>query len=132
MMPTAESMHRSVFPTAMAAATVPGTPLMERAAAHRRTCRKLTAKACFTVSRLTRVTNKSTTWPRAYTFVLFSLTLASCLLAQENYNTQGIPPPPGTNPSPAKMTFFVTSVGIGKGGNLVGRGGGDPPFQALG
>ena len=39
--------------------------------------------------------------------------LAACLLlAQQDqsaaqYNTQGIPPPPGTNPSPAKMTFFV-------------------------
>src|ERR1700752_5201499 len=59
------------------------------------------------------------------------LMIAACvLLAQQSqpaaqYNTQGIPPPPGTNPSPAKMTFFVTSVGIGKGGDLGGLAGAD-------
>ena len=52
------------------------------------------------------------------------LVIAACLLlAQQDqpaaqFNTQGITPPPGSNPSQAKMTFFVTSVGMGKGGDL--------------
>src|SRR4029077_17583414 len=54
MLPMAGPTPRSVFPTAMAAAAVPGTPLTERAAVPKRICRKLTARACFTVSRLTR------------------------------------------------------------------------------
>src|SRR5205814_2157492 len=57
------------------------------------------------------------------------------LLAQQavtaQYNTQGVTPPPGSNPTPAKMTFFVTSVGIGKGGNLGGLAGADAHCQAL-
>jgi hypothetical protein len=66
-----------------------------------------------------------------------SLVLASCLLlAQQTvptsqYNTQGVTPPPGSNPTPAKMTFFVTSVGISKGGNLGGLAGADAHCQAL-
>ena len=66
----------------------------------------------------------------------FFLLAACLLLAQPNaptaqFNTQGIPPPPGSNPSPAKMTFFVTSVGIGKGGDLGGLAGADAHCQAL-
>jgi hypothetical protein len=63
--------------------------------------------------------------------------LAACLLlAQQSqpiaqFNTQGITPPPGSNPSPAKMTFFVTSVGMGKGGDLGGLAGADAHCQAL-
>src|SRR5215831_20187858 len=63
--------------------------------------------------------------------------LAACLLLAQpdkstaQYNTQGIPPPPGTNPSPAKMTFFVTSVGMGKGGDLGGLAGADAHCQQL-
>ena len=63
--------------------------------------------------------------------------LAACLLlAQQKqptaqFNTQGITPPPGTNPSQAKMTFFVTSVGMGKGGDLGGLAGADAHCQAL-
>src|SRR5919205_1149364 len=53
MLPTAGSTPRSVFPTAMAAATVPGTPRTERAAAPRRICPKPTARAFFTASQLT-------------------------------------------------------------------------------
>ena len=66
-----------------------------------------------------------------------SFMVAACLLlAQQSqptaqFNTQGITPPPGSNPSPAKMTFFVTSVGIGKGGNLGGLAGADAHCQAL-
>src|SRR5262249_2380273 len=40
-------------------------------------------------------------------------------------------PPPGSNPTPAKMTFFVTSVGMGKGGNLGGLAGADAHCQSL-
>src|SRR5207247_618166 len=47
------------------------------------------------------------------------------------YNTQGVTPPPGSNPTPAKMTFFVTSVGIGKGGDVGGLAGADAHCQAL-
>src|SRR5258705_8776840 len=63
--------------------------------------------------------------------------LAACLLlAQQNvptaqFNTQGVTPPPGSNPTPAPMTFFVTSVGMGKGGNLGGLAGADAHCQAL-
>jgi len=63
--------------------------------------------------------------------------LAACLLlAQQDqptaqFNTQGVTPPPGSNPTPAKMTFFVTSVGIGKGGDLGGLAGADAHCQAL-
>src|SRR6266576_3498577 len=63
--------------------------------------------------------------------------LAACLLlAQQSqpdaqFNTQGITPPPGSNPSPAKMTFFVTSAGMGKGGDLGGLAGADAHCQAL-
>ena len=68
------------------------------------------------------------TRPRAYVVVLCTLMLASCLmLAQQNApNTQGIAPPPGgPPPTPARMTFFVTSVGLGKGGDLGGLAGAD-------
>jgi hypothetical protein len=74
---------------------------------------------------------------RAYVVLVFTLVLASCLLlAQQTvpttqYNTQGVTPPPGSNPTPAKMTFFVTSVGISKGGNLGGLAGADAHCQAI-
>src|ERR1700741_557547 len=125
MPPMAGSTPRSVFPTAMAAGVVPGTPLTERAAVPRMICRGRTVSACFIVSRLTRMTKKS----------LF--VLAACLvLAQQDqpaaqFNTQGVTPPPGSNPSPAKMTFFVTSVGIGKGGDLGGLAGAAAHCQGL-
>jgi hypothetical protein len=57
--------------------------------------------------------------------------LASCLLLARQtvpttpYNTQGVTPPPGSNPTPAKITFFVTSVGIERGQVIHGIG--DPP-----
>src|SRR5262245_49026790 len=125
MPPMAGSTPRSGFPIAMAAAAVPGTPLTARAVVPRRICRGRTASACSTVSRLTRMAKKS----------LF-IVAACVLLAQQNqptaqFNTQGITPPPGTNPSQAKMTFFVTSVGMGKGGNLGGLAGADAHCQAL-
>src|ERR1700693_2057038 len=137
MLPMAGSTPRSVFPTAMAAATVPGTPRTERAAAPRRICPKPTARACFTASQLTRRANTLMTRRRAYVVLVSTLVLASCLLlAQQTvpttqYNTQGVTPPPGSNPTPAKMTFFVTSVGISKGGNLGGLAGADAHCQAL-
>src|SRR5258705_4384304 len=125
MPPMAGSTPRSVFLTAMAAAAVPGTPLTERAAVPKRIRRTRTASDCSTVSRLTRMVNKS-----------FFMLAAFLLLAQPNaptaqFNTQGVTPPPGSNPSPAKMTFFVTSVGMGKGGNLGGLAGADAHCQAL-
>jgi len=61
------------------------------------------------------------TRPRAYVVIGATLTLASSLLLTQQavrtfqFNTQGVTPPPGSNPTPAKMTFFVTSAGIGKG-----------------
>jgi Protein of unknown function (DUF3987)/Primase C terminal 1 (PriCT-1) len=55
MLPMAGLMPRSVFPTAMAAAAVPGTPLTEPAVVPRWICRKPTASACITVSRSTYV-----------------------------------------------------------------------------
>jgi hypothetical protein len=63
---------------------------------------------------------KLITKPHAHVIVLCTLTLASCLmLAQQNApNTQGVTPPAGSpTPTPARMTFFVTSVGLGKGGD---------------
>src|SRR5258706_6623783 len=63
--------------------------------------------------------------------------LAACLLLARQsqptaqFNTQGVTPPPGSNPTPAKMTFFVTSVGKGKGGDLGGLAGADAHCQAL-
>src|SRR5579863_1864932 len=63
-----------------------------------------------------------------------TLMLASCLMpAQQNApNTQGVTPPPGSpTPAPARMTFFVTSVGLGKGGDLGGLAGADAHCQAL-
>jgi hypothetical protein len=66
--------------------------------------------------------------------VLCILTLTSCLmLAQQNApNTQGITPPPGSpTPTPARMTFFVTSTSLGKGGDLGGLAGADAHCQAL-
>src|ERR1700692_900555 len=133
MLPMAVLTPRSVFPTAMAAAAVPGTPLTEPAAVPRRICRKPTASACITVSRLTRVAEKHMTKPDAHVVVLCSLMLASCLMpAQQNApNTQGVTPPPGSpTPTPARMTFFVTSVGLGKGGDFGGLAGPDAPLQA--
>src|SRR5580704_2578912 len=134
MPPMAGPTPRSVFPTAMAAATVPGTPLTERAAVPRRICRKPTARACFTVSRLTKTLEKPMTRLRAYVVFLSTSMMASCLLlAQQNApNTQGVTPPPGSpTPTPARMTFFVTSVGLGKGGDLGGLAGADAHCQAL-
>src|ERR1700674_550273 len=136
MRPIAGSTPRSVFPTAMAAATVPGTPRTERAAAPRRICPKPTARASFTASQLTRMANTLMTRRRAYVVLVSTLVLACLLLAQQTvpttqYNTQGVTPPPGSNPTPAKMTFFVTSVGISKGGNLGGLAGADAHCQAL-
>jgi hypothetical protein len=66
----------------------------------------------------------------------FFLLAACLLLAQQSqpkaqFNTQGITPPRGSNPTPAKMTFFVTSVGMGKGGDLGGLAGADAHCQAL-
>ena len=66
------------------------------------------------------------TKPQAHAVALCTLTLAPCLmLAQQNApNTQGVTPPPGSpTPAPARMTFFVTSVGLGKGGDLGGLAG---------
>src|ERR1700674_1572137 len=134
MLPMAGLTPRSVFPTAMAAAAVPGTPLTEPAAVPRRICRKPTASACITVSRLIRMAKQHMTKPHAHVVVLCTLMLASCLmLAQQNApNTQGITPPPGSpTPTPARMTFFVTSVGLGKGGDLGGLAGADAHCQAL-
>src|ERR1700687_5795785 len=134
MLPMADPTPRSVFPTALAAAAVRGTPLTERAAVPRRICRKPTAKACFTVSRSTRMAEKPMTRPHAYLVVLCTSRLASRLmLAQQNApNTQGVTPPPGSPPAtPARMTFFVTSVGLGKGGDLGGLAGADAHCHAL-
>src|ERR1700679_789297 len=68
--------------------------------------------------------------------VVSVLMFASCLLLAQNqptppFNTQGVTPPPGTNPTPARMTFFVTSVGLGKGGDLGGLAGADAHCQTL-
>src|SRR5580704_6989807 len=66
--------------------------------------------------------------------VLCTLILATCpMLAQQNApNTQGVTPPPGSpTPTPARMTFFVTSIGLGKGGDLGGLLGADAHCQAL-
>jgi hypothetical protein len=134
MLPMAGLTPRSVFPTAMAAAAVPGTRLTEPAVVPRRICRKPTASASITVSRLTRMAEKHITKPHAHVIVLCTLTLASCLmLAQQNApNTQGITPPPASpTPTTARMTFFVTSVGLGKGGDLGGLAGADAHCQAL-
>src|SRR6476660_780898 len=125
MPPMAGSTPRWVFLIAMAAAVVPGTPLTERAAVPKRIYRTRTASDCSTVSRLTRMAKKS-----------FFMLAACLLLAQQSqpiaqFNTQGITPPPGSNPSPAKMTFFVASVGMGKGGDLSGLAGADAHCQAL-
>jgi hypothetical protein len=58
--------------------------------------------------------------------------LASGLMqAQQPLNTQGIAPPRGTPVGPDHMTFFVTSVGIGKGGDLGGLAGADAHCQRL-
>src|SRR5205823_14288300 len=95
-------------------------------------CRKPTASACITVSRLTRMAEKHITKPHAY--VLCTLMLASCqMLAQQNApNTQGVTPPPGSpTPAPARMPFFVTRVGLGKGGDLGGLAGADAHCHAL-
>jgi hypothetical protein len=77
---------------------------------------------------------KHITKPQAHVVVLCVLMLASGLmLAQQNApNTQGVTPPPGSpTPTPARMTFFVTSVGLGTGGDLGGLAGADAHCQAL-
>src|SRR6202030_2591850 len=77
---------------------------------------------------------KPMTRPRAHVLMLCTLMLSACLmLAQQNApNTQGIAPPPGSpTPTPARMTFFVTSVGLGKGGDLGGLAGADAHCLAL-
>jgi hypothetical protein len=74
------------------------------------------------------------TRPHAYVVVLCTLMQASCvMLAQQNApNTQGVAPPPGgPPPTPVRMTFFVTSVGLGKGGDLGGLAGADAHCKAL-
>jgi|SRR5665213_1431335 len=64
--------------------------------------------------------------------VLCTLMAASSLAsAQQAFNTQGIAPPPGTPVGPDHMTFFVTSRGIGKGGDLGGLAGADAHCQRL-
>src|ERR1700752_3927350 len=109
MLPMVGPTPRSVFPTAM-------------------------ASAFFTVSGLTRMVKKPMTKPYGHVVVLCTFMLASFLMpAQQNApNNQGISPPPGSpTPTPARMTFFVTSVGLGKGGNLGGLAGADAHCQAL-
>jgi hypothetical protein len=73
------------------------------------------------------------TRPHTYLAVLCVLMLASCLLAQQNPpNTQGVAPPPGSpQPLPSRMTFFVTSIGLGKGADLGGLAGADAHCLAL-
>jgi hypothetical protein len=64
--------------------------------------------------------------------LMFTLMLVASLRAQQNApNTQGIAPPPGTFVSQSRMTFFVTSIGVGKGGNLGGLAGADAHCQRL-
>lgn len=63
--------------------------------------------------------------------ILSTLMLAPSFLLAQNYNTQGVTPPPGSPVSPARMTFFVTSAGIGKGGDLGGLAGADAHCQKL-
>jgi len=81
--------------------------------------------------------NTLMTRPRAYVVLVSTSMLASCLLLAQQavpttqYNTQGVTPPPGSNPTPAKMTFFVTSGDISKGGDLGGLAGADAHCQAL-
>src|SRR5262245_33826973 len=131
MLPMAGSTRRSVFPTAMAAATAPGIPRTEHVAAPRRIWQGPTARACSIASQATRMANTLMTRPRAYVVVLSALLLAQQAVPTTQFNTQGVTPPPGSNPTPAKMTFFVTSVGIGKGGNLGGLAGADAHCQTL-
>jgi hypothetical protein len=74
------------------------------------------------------------TKPQIHVVVLCTiLMLAACLLLaqQRPLNTQGIAPPRGTPVGPDHMTFFVTSVGIGKGGDLGGLAGADAHCQRL-
>src|SRR4029453_4958060 len=131
MRPMAGSTPRSVFPTAMAAATGPGIPPTERAAAPRRICHEPTARASSIALPATRMANALMTRPRAFVVLLSALMLAQQAAPTTQFNTQGVAPPPGSNPTPAKMTFFVTSVGIGQGGNLGGLAGRDAHCQAL-
>ena len=64
--------------------------------------------------------------------VFCCLMLSSSLMqAQNTFNTQGIAPPRGTPVGPDHMTFFVTSRGIGKGGDLGGLAGADQHCQNL-
>ena len=82
------------------------------------------------------------------TFFSFSLVVASLLCAQQaqrggkqsqqgDQTRPGVAaagrgePGPAVSPSPARMTFFVTSVGLGKGGDLGGLAGADAHCQAL-
>jgi len=82
------------------------------------------------------------------TFFSVSLLAASFLFAQQaqrgdgpsqqvDQTGPGAPaagrggPGRGAPPSPARMTFFVTSVGLGKGGDLGGLAGADAHCQAL-
>jgi hypothetical protein len=71
--------------------------------------------------------------PQTHIVVLCTLMLAAGpMLAQQNApNTQGIAPPRGTPVGPDHMTFFVTSVGLGKGGDLGGVAGADAHCQRL-
>jgi hypothetical protein len=56
-------------------------------------------------------------------FFTVSLLAVSLLFAQQGQR--------GALPSPARMTFFVTSAGLGKGGDLGGLAGADAHCQAL-
>src|SRR5689334_4338924 len=131
MRPMAGSTPRSVFLTVTAAATVPGTQHTAHAAAPRRICHAPTARACSIASQATRMANTLMTRPRVFVVFLSTLMLAQQAVPTTQYNTQGVTPPPNSNPTPAKMTFFVTSVGMGKGGNLGGLAGADAHCQQL-
>jgi hypothetical protein len=84
--------------------------------------------------------DKRMTKHHAYLAVFCVALLASCLaLAQQAPpNPQGAPPAAagrggrgqGEPPSQSRMTFFVTSVGMGKGGDLGGLAGADASTQA--
>jgi hypothetical protein len=58
--------------------------------------------------------------------------LAMTGLANAAAPAGGPPPPPGEGQPKPPMSFFVTSVGLGKGGDLGGLAGADAHCQALG
>src|SRR4051812_44808528 len=76
----------------------------------------------------------NTSTARRYACVVIASTFILPLVQNfptAQFNTQGVTPPPGSNPSPAQMTFFVTSVGMGKGGDLGRLAGAGAHCQAL-